>query len=128
MLLTRQKGDPLKQIIPVVDTQILVQLQQQVAETHVAPEIAEYVVRLMDATRRSNTLLRGGSPRATLAVTALAKAVAQLRGRDYVVPKDVQEVFAQVLSHRVQPAPGQDAPVDQLLQNLMGKVRSPKLR
>jgi MoxR-like ATPase len=94
----------------------------------VAPEVAEYVVRLVDVTRRSGTLLRGGSPRASLAVIALAKAVAQLAGRDYVVPKDVQEVFVQVLSHRVQPAPGQDAPVDQLLKNLMGKVRSPKLR
>lgn len=128
MLLSRQKGDPLQQVATVVDTHMLAALQQQVADTHVAAEVAEYVVRLMDATRRSNTLLRGGSPRATLAVIALSKAVAQLRGRDYVVPKDVQEVFLQVLSHRVQPAPGQDAPVSLLLQDLMGKVRPPKLR
>ena len=128
MLLNRQKGDPLKQVDTVVDTQMLTQMQQQVYDTYVAKEVAEYVVRLVDATRRSDTLLRGGSPRATLAVIALAKAVAQLRGRDYVVPKDVQEVFALVLSHRVQPAPGQDAPAQQLLQNLMGKIRPPKLR
>ncbi len=128
MLLNRQKGDPLQQVASVVDTHMLAAMQQQVADTHVAPEIAEYVVRLIDATRRSDTLLRGGSPRATLAVIALAKAVAQLRGRDYVVPKDVQEVFLPTLTHRVQPAPGQDTPADQLLSNLMGKVRAPKLR
>ena len=128
MLLTRQHGDPLKQIEPVVDTAALVAMQQQVSATHVAQEIAEYVVKLVDATRRSDTLLRGGSPRATLAVIGLAKAVAQLQGRDYVVPKDVQEAFLQTLPHRVQPAPGQDAPIHQLLKNLMGKVRAPKLR
>ena len=128
MVLTRQNGDPLKQVEPVVDAVTLAQLQQQVAQTHVAPEIAEYVVKLIDATRRSDTLIRGGSPRATLAVIGLAKAVAQLRGRDYVVPKDVQEVFLHTLAHRVQPAPGQDAPAHQLLSDLVHKVRPPKLR
>ena len=128
MVMTRQNGDPLKQVEPVVDAATLAQLQQQVAQTHVAQELAEYVVTLIDATRRSDTLIRGGSPRATLAVIGLAKAVAQLRGRDYVVPKDVQEVFLHTLEHRVQPAPGQDAPVSQLLSDLMRKVRPPKLR
>lgn len=128
MVLTRQNGDPLKQVDPVVDAVTLAQLQQQVAQTHVAQELAEYVVTLIDATRRSDTLIRGGSPRATLAVIGLAKAVAQLRGRDYVIPKDVQEVFLHTLEHRVQPAPGQDAPVSQLLSDLMRKVRPPKLR
>ena len=44
--------------------------------------------QLVDATRRSEAFLRGGSPRATLAVTAMAKAVARLRGRGYVIPQD----------------------------------------
>ena len=127
MLLTRQGGDPLKQVEPVVDTITLAELQQQVASTHISQEIAEYVVKLIDATRRSETLIRGGSPRATLATVGLAKAVAQLRGRDYVVPKDVQEAFLHTLAHRVQPAPGEDASTHQLLQNMMGKVRAPKL-
>ena len=128
MLLDRQHGDPLKQVEPVVDTAGLAAMQQQVANTQVVPEIAEYVVKLIDATRRSDTLLRGGSPRATLATIALAKAVAQLQGRDYVVPKDVQEVFVHTLSHRVLPAPGQDAPAQELLKSLMDKIRAPRLR
>ena len=128
MLLTRQNGDPLKKVMPIVTAADFAAMQRQVAETHVAPEIAEYTVRLIDATRRSDALLRGGSPRATLAVIALSKAVAQLRDRDYVVPKDVQEVFVHTLAHRVQPAPGQEAPVPQLLKELLSKVRAPKLR
>ena len=128
MLLTRQNGDPLKQVMPVVDAAGLAAMQQQVAATYVAPEIAEYAVNLINATRRGNIFLRGGSPRATLALTALAKSVAQLHSRDYVVPRDVQEVFVHTLAHRVQPAPGQEAPAHQLLRELLPKVRAPKLR
>ena len=131
MLLQRQGGDPLQQVQPVVSVQELLQMQQTVADTHVSDEIAEYVVKLVDATRSSELLLRGGSPRATLAVTAMAKAIAQLRGRDYVVPKDVQEVFAGTVTHRLQVSPKADSQgmdARQVLQSLMGKVRAPKLR
>lgn len=128
MLLSRQKGDPLQQVETVTDIATLVSMQQQVASTHVSEQVAEYVVRLINATRRSDAFLRGGSPRATLAVIALAKAIAQLSGRDYVVPQDIQEVFVHTLAHRVQSAPGQTASAKQLLSSLMGKVRPPKLR
>ena len=128
MLLQRQGTDPLGQVQTVLDTEALMLLQQIVARTHVAEEVAEYVVRLVDATRRSEQLLRGGSPRATLATVAMAKAVAQLRGRDYVVPGDVQEVFLYTMEHRVEAAPDQDADAGKVLKALLGKIRAPKLR
>ena len=128
MVLTRQGQNPLKSIQPQLDAATLNALLEQVAATHVAPEIAQYAVHLVDATRNSEVFLRGGSPRATLAVVNLAKAVAQLQGRDYVVPADVQEAFQQAMSHRVQSAPGQDEPAQKLLKNLLRKVRAPKLR
>ena len=127
MVLQRQGKNPLSEITQVVDSQMLSSLQKTVEDTHVAEEIAEYAVRLVDATRRSDKLLRGGSPRATLAVIALAKAVAQLKGRDYVVPRDVQEVFPRAVAHRVQVAPGQDETTERILQYIMGKIRAPKL-
>ena len=131
MLLQRQDGDPLERIQPVIGAQELAQLQRTVAETFVSEEIAQYVVDLVDATRRSELLLRGGSPRATLAVTGMAKAVAQLRGRDYVVPKDVQEAFVVAVAHRLQvsaEAEGQNMDAPQVLRTLLGKVAAPKLR
>ena len=127
MVLSRQGCDPLSTVETVVDTQKLQLLQKTVAATHVAPEIAAYAVQLVDATRRSEALLRGGSPRATLAVIALSKAVAQLQGRDYVVPKDVQEVFVEAVAHRVQVAPGQEETARQLLSHLLTAVPAPKL-
>lgn len=131
MLLQRQGNDPLQQVQQAVSLQELAQMQRIVADTHVAEEIAAYVVQLVDATRRSELLLRGASPRATLAVTAMAKAVAQLRGRDYVVPKDVQEVLLSTVTHRLEvslKADSQGMDARQVLQSLMGKVRAPKLR
>lgn len=128
MLLQRQGRDPLQEVEPVTDTHTLAALQQQVAQTHVSQEIAEYAVKLVDATRRSTQLMRGGSPRTTLAIIAMAKAVAQLQGRDYVVPKDVQEVFVLTTAHRVQPAPDQDGDSTPILNTLMGRIRAPKLR
>ena len=128
MLLQRQGKNPMEKIRQVMDVETLMQLQQLVEQTHVSEEVAQYVVKLVDATRRNEQLLRGGSPRATLATVAMAKAVAQLRGRDYVVPKDVQEVFPYTMGHRVQPVPGREGDTQQILQTLLGKVRAPKIR
>ena len=128
MLLQRQDRDPLSLVEPVMDTRQLAMLQQEVSRTHLSEETAQYAVRLVDATRRCDRLLRGGSPRATLASVAIAKAVAQLKGRDYVVPRDIQEVFVHTVAHRVQPAPGENGGVRQVLEELLGKVRAPKLR
>ena len=131
MLLQRQGGDPMEQICSVVDARQLEAMQQVVSDTHVCDEIARYVVQLIDATRRSELLLRGASPRATLAVTAMAKAVAQLSGRDYVVPKDVQQVLICTVAHRLQVSPKADSQgmnARQVLQSIMDKVRAPKLR
>ena len=127
MVLSRQGNDPLSTVETIVNTEILQQLQALVADTHVSPEIATYAVQLVDATRRSEVFLRGGSPRATLSVIALSKAVAQLQGRDYVVPKDVQEVFVEAVAHRVQVAPGQEETARQLLSHLLTTIPAPKL-
>jgi MoxR-like ATPase len=127
MLMNRQGREPLREVEPVVSVAELAQMQKIVAQTHISEEIARYVVELVDATRRSELMLRGGSPRATLATVAMAKAVAQLRGRDYVIPKDVQEVFISTVAHRVHAAPGNEN-AEELLRELMGTVHPPKLR
>ena len=130
MLMQRQNADPMETITPVVDVSGLVEMQNLVANTHISEEIAKYVVTLIDATRRSELLNRGASPRATLSVIAMAKAVARLRGRDYVVPKDVQEVFISTVAHRLQisaKAESQSMDAAQVLAFLLSKVRAPKL-
>ena len=130
MLLQRQGRDPMAAVKAVTTMEALAQMQATVAATHVSDEVARYVVQLLAATRRSELLLRGGSPRATLAVTAMAKAVACLRGRDYVVPKDVQEVLYVTLGHRLRISPKAEAQgmeCEQVVAAILKEVRAPKL-
>ena len=131
LLLQRQEQDPMTLVAPAVSLQELVEMQQAVAATHVCEEMARYVVQLVDATRRSELLLRGCSPRATLAVTAMAKSVAQLRGRDYIVPQDVQEVFPVAVAHRLALSPKadhDDMDIAAVLDKVLSGIRAPKLR
>ena len=129
MLLQRQQGrEPLKQVENVVDADGLNELRRQVSLTHMDDQIADYIVRLVAATRTDDRILRGASPRATLSVASLSKAVAQLQGRDYVVPKDVQEAFLRAAEHRIQLIPGQNVPVVDILRQILKKNRAPKLR
>ncbi len=131
MVMNRQQGDPLAALEPVMDRNQLVQLQQLVADTFVGEPVVGYVVALVAATRGTPLLSQGASPRATLAVTALAKAIARLRGRDYVVPEDVREVFTTVTAHRVQlsqEAIGQNMTAESVLQGILDAQQPPKLR
>ena len=131
MVLSRQGQDPLRQLSQLLGPQDLLAMQEAVAQTHVGTEVVHYIVSLIDATRNDELISRGASPRATLTVTAMAKAVAQLRGRDYVVPKDVQEVFSHTVAHRLLLSPkaeGMGLTPEQILSQIISRVSTPKLR
>ena len=131
MVRDRQEADPLTQITPVVTAAQLQQLREQVKSTFIGEEVTAYAVNLVQATRTDERLLRGASPRATLALVAMSKAMAQLRGRTYVIPKDVQETFITTLSHRLEMAPGaigQGMTPVGVLEQLLKSVPAPKLR
>ena len=131
MVTSRQGTDPLQTLKRVVTAQELVGMQQLVAGTYVAPEVVAYIVELVSSTRQHPAIARGASPRATLAVTAMSKSIAQLRGRDFVVPKDVQEVFTYTVEHRLllsQRAEAEGVTAAAVLQQILGNVSAPKLR
>ena len=85
MVMNRQGGDPLKGMLPVLRKEELLAAQETVEQTYISEEVVAYVVALVNGTRKDGSFVRGASPRATLALVAMAKAVARLRGRDYVV-------------------------------------------
>jgi MoxR-like ATPase len=76
-------------------------MQNDVNNVFIHEKIINYIVVLINKTRGHPDLERGGSPRATLALTSMAKAFAYLSGRNYVAPPDVQKVFVPVISHRL---------------------------
>ena len=130
MVLQRQGCDPLKDLNALLSTQDVVAMQQEVEATFIGQPVVDYIVALISATRNHPFLERGASPRATLSVTAMAKAIARLRGRDYVIPRDVQEVFAPTVAHRLllsSQAEGLGLTAEAVLAELMHSVHAPKL-
>ena len=131
MVLNRQEGNPLQSLMPIVTREQLIALQDTVEKTFISDTVVSYIVRLVGATRNDAEIARGASPRATLAVAAMSKAVAQLRGRDYVIPGDVREVFARCVEHRLILTPRAQTqgilPGD-VLERIVQSVPAPKLR
>ena len=131
MVLHRQNGNPLDQVRQVITRPELVELQNQADAVYIKPEVVDYMVALVSATRSDPMILRGASPRATLSVAAMSKAVAMLKGRDYVTPEDVHTVFIDTVSHRLLLAPEADArdiSAAKLLQDILRKTPAPRLR
>lgn len=131
MVMSRQGTNPMDTLEPVVTREELLAMQETVANTFVGEVVVQYVVSLIHATRAGNPILRGASPRATLAVISLAKAVAQLRGRDYVTPRDVQEVFKRTVAHRILlTAQAENAGVtaERALETILSSVPAPQMK
>ena len=131
MVLNRQSGNPLHMLPALMTGENLVAMQQEVENTYIKESVVKYIVDLIVATRNSEDILRGASPRATLAVTSMAKAVAQLRGRDYVLPSDVREVFTWTVAHRLILSPkaeGQGKSAEQILAEIISRVSAPRIR
>ena len=131
MVMNRQEGNPLQAVRGVLPREQLCALQDTVEKTFISDSVVGYIVRLVGATRTDSEIQRGASPRATLAVAAMAKAIAQLRGRDYVVPADVREVFPQCVAHRLILTPRaqtQGVTAEQVLQRILETVPAPRLR
>jgi MoxR-like ATPase len=85
----------------VVDRAGVVELQRAIEQVHVSESIGYYLVDLVAATRTSNRVQVGASPRGTLALLKLARAHAALRGRDFVTPEDAKAVAVPALAHRL---------------------------
>jgi MoxR-like ATPase len=122
---------------PVLNPEMILQLQRQAEEVFVHNLVAEYIVRLVLATRTpaefnladlTPVIQIGCSPRATLGLVAAARALALIHGRDYVLPTDVQSVAKDVMAHRI--VLGFDAVADniapaQVIERIVAMVPPP---
>ncbi len=121
-------GDPLEELTPIVQAAELLKLQAECRTVHVAPDVEDYIIRFIRATRSHNAVHLGASPRAMLALYHASQAFAALRGRDYVIPDDVKYLAPAVLTHRIIPKmeshlKGQTS--EQALQEVMDSVPVP---
>ncbi len=107
LLLAAETSDPpLEHLRPVAGRDEVMAAIEEVRAVFVEEMVSRYVVALLRHTRENERLALGASPRAGIALLRLAKALAYLNGRDYVVPEDIHAVAVPALSHRVLPAAG----------------------
>jgi MoxR-like ATPase len=104
MITNHTGSNPLDDLEPVTDAAEIRKLSGIVRDVHVSEAVQRYVVALSAATRRTDDLTLGASPRATLHLVRAAKALAAMSGRDYVLPDDVHVLARPVLTHRLLPS------------------------
>jgi MoxR-like ATPase len=101
-VITGQKiKHPIENIKPIMSLETVVKLQEEIKSIDIAPNVMDYIVKLVSATRKREDLKLGASPRASIALMKAASAWAFLEGRDYVVPDDVLKLLPCVLKHRI---------------------------
>lgn len=103
VLASHREGEPVDRLQPVLEPEQIVELQQSVRGVKMDDAIREYLLDVIEATRRCEELHVGASPRAALALYRASQALALIEGRHYVVPDDVKQLAVRVLAHRVIP-------------------------
>jgi MoxR-like ATPase len=125
-LLNRMRREhPVLNLAPVVDGSQVMEMQPAIWDIHIDESLQKYIIDLVSATRAHADLALGASPRASLALFKATQALAAVRGRDHVIPDDIQYLVPTILTHRriIKPEAelrGRTAP--RILQDIIEKV------
>ena len=101
LLQRKQKGNPVDKVQRVAERQELAMMRAETDSVYVSQKIMEYVIRLSTTSRVNPNVLHGASPRASIAVASMAKAMAYIHGRDFVIPDDVKYIYPATVTHRL---------------------------
>ena len=121
---------PVSKVQEVISKEEVLALRVMTNDLYVKDDIYEYIVNLVEATRTMEIFSMGASPRGTIALLRMAKAMAVIDGRDYVCAKDVQDVARDVLGHRVKLSArgkAQGISMQQAIGMLVAQVAAPRV-
>lgn len=122
-------ADAIAAIQPILQPQQLAELCKKTHQIHVEDKLLEYIAQIILQTRNNKSLFLGASPRASVALLNSSKALAAIRGRDFVTPEDVQELAPTVLRHRILLTPEREmegATPDDIVAQLLQKIEVPR--
>lgn len=122
-------GSALDTIQAVLTIEQLASLRLQVKKIHVEEKLMAYITALVGTTRQHKSIYLGASPRASIGIMNGAKAIAALRGRDFITPEDILYVTPAVLRHRIVITPEKEmegGTVDQVISDLVKSVEIPR--
>lgn len=128
VLSQQQVAHPLELVKSVVHLDTLLEMQAAVRDVFVHERVKDYIVDVVRATRESNQLLMGSSPRGSLHLMRAAQAGAAMAGEDFVRPDDVKAMAAPVLAHRVLPRAelrAQGITTEQVIERILETVPAP---
>ena len=97
----QNKHHPLEDLRPCINKDDVINLKQKITDIHISNEIKHYIVSLIRATRESEGIANGASPRASLSLMKTAQALALFDGLDFVTPDHIQEIAVPVIAHRL---------------------------
>ena len=121
--------NPISHVQSVMGIDEMLVLRKLCNDMFIREEIYEYIVTLVEETRRNEMFSMGASPRGTIALLNMAKAIAVIDGRDFVTAEDVQDVVPDTLGHRVklgQKARAQGMNMEMALRGLISYVPAPR--
>lgn len=132
-ILERHNGQSLSlmlnEVQPVITAAALAAARAQVRQIHIEPKLIQFIARIIWETRNDRALYLGASPRASIALMQVAKAIGVLRGRTFVIPEDIIEGIAPVLRHRISLTPEKEMEglsTDEVLKELIARIEIPR--
>ena len=130
-LLRRKQGNSMLDLVePVVNSNTLEYMRAQVDRVHVDSALLNYIVTIVGKTRSHPDLLLGASPRASIALTSISRAMAFLQGRDYIIPRDITALFKDTVAHRLILRPGaenENITAASVLESILRTVYIPRI-
>ncbi|MDX1666762.1 MAG: MoxR family ATPase, partial [Saprospiraceae bacterium] len=118
-----------KNVHPVFSAEEIVECQDLIQKVYIREELLDYIADIVHETRHNTALFLGASPRASLAILRMSKAMAALNGRSYVLPEDIQHVAYPVLNHRVILTPEREMEAyttEEVIKDIIEKLEVPR--
>lgn len=125
----RKNSLQIENVKPVITAEQLSGYREKVSGLYVEPQLLHYIAQIVSQTRNNSSLYLGASPRASLAILTSSKAIAAMRGRDFITPDDIREVAIPVLQHRVMLTPEREMEgltTGEIVRQLIQSVEVPR--
>ena len=131
ILKRKSQENPLDTIRSVCKPQDIIELQKQVDQVYVDDKIYDYIVRIIHKTRDHELIQQGASPRTSISLLKMVKAIAYMDHRNYVIPDDIKKVIYDVLSHRLiltYDAKVKGVVIQDVIKSILKEVKEPKIK
>ncbi len=121
--------EQLSHVKPVITGDQIVAFRELIKRIHVEDKILNYIAQLSQETRGNASLFLGASPRASIGVLVASKAMAAIRGRDFVTPEDIKSIAVPILRHRLMLTPDREMEgieIDEVIKQIIDKIEVPR--